>query len=145
MTLRGSLFANVPLLLGTTTGPPDVAGIVLGDTLAGAGGLPFWFSGGNTTRGPPPDPALLMSTGASSRGMIFSVPSPDGMRSGVLLALSAGCGTILYSERRGQTGGHVDSGVAIMDGLWCLVFIIPGLVGFIVDFGNGAIYEPSGR
>jgi hypothetical protein len=57
----------------------------------------------------------------------------------------AGCGTILYPERRGQTGGHVDTGVAVMDGLWCLVFIIPGVVGFIVDFGNGAIYEPGGR
>lgn len=56
-----------------------------------------------------------------------------------------GCGTILYPERRGQTSGHVDAGVAVMDGFWCLIFIIPGVVAFIVDFGNGAIYESGGR
>lgn len=61
------------------------------------------------------------------------------------LALQAGCGTILYPERRGQMGGRVDAGVAVMDGLWCLVFIIPGVVAFIVDFGNGAIYDSGGR
>jgi len=56
-----------------------------------------------------------------------------------------GCGTILYPERRGRMGGHVDAGVAVMDGLWCLVFIIPGVVAFIVDFGNGTIYESGHR
>ncbi len=53
----------------------------------------------------------------------------------------AGCGTILYPERRGRGHGRVDAGVVIMDGLWCLVFIVPGVVGFIVDFSTGAIYE----
>jgi hypothetical protein len=57
----------------------------------------------------------------------------------------AGCGTLLYPERRGQVGGRVDAGVAVMDGLWCLVFIVPGVVAFIVDFGNGAIYEGGRR
>jgi hypothetical protein len=57
------------------------------------------------------------------------------------LGLQLGCGTILYPNRRGQTSGHVDTGVAVMDGLWCLAFIIPGVVAFIVDFGNGSIYE----
>jgi hypothetical protein len=52
----------------------------------------------------------------------------------------AGCGTILYPERRGTQGGHVDTGVAVMDGLWCLLFIVPGVVAFIVDFSDGAIY-----
>ena len=57
----------------------------------------------------------------------------------------AGCGTILYPERRGQSGGHVDTGVAVMDGLWLLLFIVPGVVMFVVDFGNGTIYEPGSR
>lgn len=57
---------------------------------------------------------------------------------------AAGCGTILYPERRGQTGGRVDTGVVVMDGLWCLVFLVPGVVAFIVDFGNGTIYDPGG-
>src|ERR1700761_697578 len=62
-------------------------------TLAAGGGLPFGVSGGNTTRGAP----LLAdtSTGFSSRGTIFSEPSPIGMRSGVLLEGSAGAGITL--------------------------------------------------
>ncbi len=54
---------------------------------------------------------------------------------------ATGCGTILYPERRGQAGGYVDTGVVVMDGLWCLAFLVPGVVAFIVDFGNGSIYE----
>lgn len=57
----------------------------------------------------------------------------------------ASCGTILYPERRGTQGGHVDTGVAVMDGLWCLLFIVPGVVAYIVDFSNGAIYEGGNR
>jgi len=53
----------------------------------------------------------------------------------------AGCGTILYPARRGNHSGHVDVGVAVMDGFWLLVFIVPGVVAYIVDFGNGSIYE----
>ena len=64
-----------------------------GDTLATGGGFAFWFSGGNTTRGPPA--LALTSTGASSRGTIFSVPSPVAMRSGTLAEESDGAGTIL--------------------------------------------------
>ncbi len=62
------------------------------------------------------------------------------------LSMSLGCGTILYPERRGQrTTARVDVGVAVMDGLWCLLFIIPGVIAFAVDFSNGAIYLPGGR
>lgn len=65
----------------------------------------------------------------------------------LLFALVAqlGCGTILYPERRGQKGGRIDPAVAIMDGIGCLLFLIPGLVAFAVDFGTGAIYLPGGR
>ncbi len=44
----------------------------------------------------------------------------------VLITQLYGCGTLIYPERRGQTGGTVDAGVAIMDGLWVFAFIIPG-------------------
>lgn len=66
---------------------------------------------------------------------------------GLLLALvtQLGCGTILYPERRGQRGGRIDPAVAVMDGVGCLLFLIPGLVAFAVDFGTGAIYLPGGR
>jgi hypothetical protein len=58
---------------------------------------------------------------------------------------ATGCGTLLYPQRRGQTGGHVDTGVVVMDGLWCLVFIVPGVIAFIVDFSNGTVYEGGGH
>ena len=55
-----------------------------------------------------------------------------------------GCGTIIYPERRNQTTENVDVGVALLDGLWLLVFIIPGVVALAVDFTTGAIYLPGG-
>ena len=62
----------------------------------------------------------------------------------VLMTQLYGCGTIIYPERRGQTGGTVDPGIAIMDALWFIVFIIPGFVAFAIDFSTGAIYFPHG-
>jgi hypothetical protein len=55
----------------------------------------------------------------------------------------ASCGTLLYPERRGQTGGRIDAGVAVMDGIGLLLFIVPGVIAFVVDFSTGAIYLPS--
>ncbi|HEU4430607.1 MAG TPA: hypothetical protein VFT98_17740 [Myxococcota bacterium] len=65
----------------------------------------------------------------------------------LLLTLSAqlACGTILYPERRGQKSGRIDPAVAIMDGIGLLLFLIPGLAAFAVDFATGAIYLPGGR
>ncbi len=55
----------------------------------------------------------------------------------------ASCGTILYPERRNQKVGHVDAGIAILDAIWLLVGIIPGIIAFAVDFSTGAIYLPN--
>ena len=55
-----------------------------------------------------------------------------------------GCGTLMYPERRGQRGGRVDVGVAILDGIGLLFFLIPGVIAFAVDFSNGTIYLPGG-
>ena len=55
-----------------------------------------------------------------------------------------GCGTLLYPERKGQIGGRVDTGVAILDGIGLLFFVIPGVIAFAVDFNNGTIYLPKG-
>jgi len=55
------------------------------------------------------------------------------------------CGTIIYPERRGQTSGRIDPSIAILDGVGVLLFIIPGLIAFAVDFSTGAIYLPSGK
>ena len=56
-----------------------------------------------------------------------------------------GCGTLMYPERRGQRGGSMDAGVAILDGIGLLFGIIPGVIAFAVDFSNGTIYLPDIR
>ena len=61
----------------------------------------------------------------------------------VLIAQLAGCGTLMYPERRGQRGGRIDAGVAVLDGIGLLFFVIPGIIAYAVDFSNGTIYLPG--
>jgi len=61
----------------------------------------------------------------------------------VLTLQLMGCGTLMYPERRGQRGGSLDAGVAILDGIGLLFGIIPGVIAFAVDFSNGTIYLPE--
>lgn len=64
----------------------------------------------------------------------------------LLLALAApasGCGTILFPERRGQPAGPIDWRVVALDGIFLLLFVIPGVIAFAVDFTTGAIYLPT--
>ena len=61
----------------------------------------------------------------------------------VLVAQLIGCGTLMYPERRGQRGGRIDAGVAILDGIGLLFFLIPGIIAYAVDFSNGTIYLPG--
>lgn len=63
---------------------------------------------------------------------------------GVFSFQLASCGTLLYPERRGQTGGKVDIGVALLDGIGLFFFLVPGIIAFAVDFSNGSIYLPPG-
>src|ERR1700759_5304508 len=77
-------------LVGADPGGTVADGGTAVATLAGGGGLAFGVSGGNTTRGAPL--VALTSTGFSSRGTIFSEPSPIGMRSGVLVEVSVDAG-----------------------------------------------------
>lgn len=60
-----------------------------------------------------------------------------------LVAHLTACGTLLYPERKGQTDGRIDPGVAALNGVGLLLFIIPGLIAFAVDFNNGTIYLPN--
>jgi hypothetical protein len=64
----------------------------------------------------------------------------------VVLAIvfQTGCGTLMYPNRRGQTGGRIDGGVAVLDAIGLLFFILPGVVAFAVDFSQGTIYLPGG-
>src|SRR6187549_3204862 len=60
-------------------------------------------------------------------------------------SLAIGCGTILHPERRGQPAGTLDPGVVLLDGLGLLLFLVPGVIAFAVDFATGAIYLPEGE
>lgn len=53
---------------------------------------------------------------------------------------SVGCGYILYPERRGTQSGSIDGATMVMDLLWLLPGLVPGVVALVVDFSSGAIY-----
>lgn len=50
----------------------------------------------------------------------------------------------MYPERRGQRTGTLDPGIVLLDGLGLLLFFVPGVIAFAVDFATGAIYLPEG-
>jgi len=63
--------------------------------------------------------------------------------SATLLPTLTGCGSIFYPERVGQPRiGPLDWKVVALDGLGLLLFFVPGVVAFVVDFYNGAIFLP---
>lgn len=64
----------------------------------------------------------------------------------VVMALqTASCGLLIYPERKGQKSGSIDPGIAILDAAGLLVFVVPGLIAFGVDFVTGCIYLPGGK
>lgn len=71
-----------------------------------------------------------------------------GLASAICVALVlqlAACGTIIHPERRGQPKGRIDPAIAVLDGVGLLLFIIPGVIAYAVDFATGAIYLPAGQ
>lgn len=62
-----------------------------------------------------------------------------------MVANLTACGTILHPERKGQRNGNIDAGIAVLDAVGLLFFIIPGVIAFAVDFTNGTIYLPHGH
>ena len=59
------------------------------------------------------------------------------------LSLLAGCGMIIHPERRNQPpGGSIDWSIFALDAVGLLLFFIPGVIAFAVDFSTGAIYLP---
>lgn len=61
-----------------------------------------------------------------------------------VVVATSGCGTILHPERRGQPAGRIDWKIAGLNGLGLILFFIPGVIAFAVDFNNGTIYLPPG-
>lgn len=58
---------------------------------------------------------------------------------------ATGCGYILYPSRSGRRGGSIDIPVLIIDVLWFIPGLVPGLVCLIVDFATGCIYGGGDR
>lgn len=67
------------------------------------------------------------------------------MLSATLTTQLTACGTIFYPERRGQITGEIDAGVAVLNAIGLLFYVIPGVIAFGVDFATGAIYLPDRR
>jgi hypothetical protein len=63
---------------------------------------------------------------------------------GGIASFSAGCGTLLHSERCNQPhSNQIDWKIAALDGLGLIFFFVPGVIAFVVDFSTGAIYLPA--
>src|SRR5437588_9554106 len=67
----------------------------------------------------------------------------DFLKAGVggMALLTASCGYLLYPERKGRSGGSLDTGPFVVDLLWLLPGILPGVICLIVDFTTGCIYK----
>lgn len=57
----------------------------------------------------------------------------------------AGCGTVLHPERKGQPAGPLDWEIVALDAIGLLLFFVPGVIAFAVDFHNGTIYLPPSQ
>ena len=75
----------------------------------------------------------------SRRSLLLSAAST------AVAMMSAGCGTVLHPERRGQPAGDLDWKIVALNSLGLLLFFVPGVIAFAVDFNNGTIYLPPGQ
>lgn len=62
---------------------------------------------------------------------------------GCIGCVATGCGSLLHRERCGHPHSHqLDWKIVAMNGLGLILFFVPGVVAFAVDFYTGAIYLP---
>lgn len=63
-----------------------------------------------------------------------------------ITSASGGCGVFLYPGRmNAPRSNQIDWKVAALDGLGLILFFVPGVIAFAVDFYTGAIYLPAGH
>jgi hypothetical protein len=68
------------------------------------------------------------------------------LATGAITLAGGGCGTLLFPERIGQPrGGPLDWKVVALDTVGLLLFLVPGIIAFVVDFHNGTIFLPAWR
>lgn len=58
----------------------------------------------------------------------------------IMTFTTVNCGFLLYPERRDNMPGDIDGAVLVMDCLWLLVGIVPGVAALVIDFTTGSIY-----
>jgi hypothetical protein len=64
---------------------------------------------------------------------------------GVSATTMTGCGTVMHPERQGRRhSGRLDLMIVALDACGLLLWFVPGIVAFAVDFYTGAIYLPGG-
>src|SRR5690606_26391025 len=94
-------------------------------------------SRGPSRAAPSPMPAdEPRGAGAKGAPAMDSIRPHDGTRRRLLarglaalaIAAGSGCATILYPERKGNTHGRIDVGPLILDILWFIPGIIPGVI-----------------
>ena len=51
----------------------------------------------------------------------------------------------MHPERKGQRPGKLDWTVVGLNAVGLLLFFVPGVIAFAVDFATGAIYLPHNR
>jgi hypothetical protein len=51
-----------------------------------------------------------------------------------------GCATLIHPERQGNGPGRIDVAPLLLDILWFIPGLVPGIIALAVDFGTGAIY-----
>jgi hypothetical protein len=51
------------------------------------------------------------------------------------------CGLILHPDRNGRKGSRVDVVAVVLDCVWLLVGIVPGVVALLIDLVTGGMYE----
>ncbi len=62
---------------------------------------------------------------------------------GLLVCGTSGCGTFLHADRRGQVhANQIDWKIVALNSLGLMLFFVPGVIAFAVDFYTGAIYLP---
>jgi len=74
----------------------------------------------------------------SRRGFLFSLTQ-------IATLTSVGCGTLMYPERQGQSrSGPLDWKVVGLNTIGLLLFFVPGVIAFGVDWYNGTLFLPAG-
>jgi len=89
--------------------------------------------------------SVIVANRLFSQGRHTKALFSKGIISLLVASQLAACGTIIYPERRGQTHGAIDPGVVALNAVGLILFLVPGVVAFGVDFVTGSIYLPGGK